>query len=119
MPLDDIRLLSDLDESAPDGAVVSASELDDYIRQTRAFLKAFLSVAHDNTGALKEDLSNLTFADIGGQVESSQIAVRAIGPEHLVALHADDRAQLPVVVLQIRRLAAYVADRFGCARGHR
>ena len=83
MPLDEIRLLSDLDETTPDGAVVDASEIDDYLKQVKGFIKNFLSVAHNDDGSLKDDSANLTFDDIGGQVKPEQIEVRSIGPEHL------------------------------------
>jgi hypothetical protein len=73
MPLDDIILLSQLDETTPDGDLVEIAELDDHLRQLKGFLKQYLAVAHDDRGALLQENKELTFADIGGDLDGNKI----------------------------------------------
>lgn len=47
MPISD---LTGLDETKPDGSVIPVSQLDDYERETRAALKAWVGVEHDLQG---------------------------------------------------------------------
>ena len=90
MPLPLIRLLSQIDTNAPNGATVSAAELDDYIKQQWGFLEAFLSVGHNDDGTLKME-SELLGADglipadmIGAGIKGEQIETESISNVHLV-----------------------------------
>lgn len=53
-----ISLLSQLDPATPSGSETPA-KLDDSIRQIKDFIKTFLAVAHDDTGALKSGASSV------------------------------------------------------------
>lgn len=88
MPLAEQSLLSELiaTQDQPDGATVSAAEIDDYLRQIKGFLIRFLAQAHNDDGTLKDDVSALNFTDISGKVKTDQIESEAVDAVHL----ADD-----------------------------
>lgn len=84
MPLPEITLLSQLEETTPQGDVTTVAELDDYIRQLKAFLKQYLAVAHDDRGELLEDSAELTFNDINGNLHGDRIEPNTLSSIHVV-----------------------------------
>lgn len=78
MPLPVITLLSELDETTPQGDVTTIAELDDYIRQLKAFVKQFLAVAHDDRGELLEEKSELTFEDVTGTLDGNRLVANSV-----------------------------------------
>ena len=79
MPYDPITLLSQLDETLP-GGNEAANLLDDALRQSRGFIKTFLSVAHADGGALKPGAVSATDMIADGVVTAAKLASGVLDP---------------------------------------